>query len=54
MTCRRIFERLRQCGFDDELDYMTPDLCISFQEHPLVKQPKELTDRSTCHIDVET
>ena len=29
---------------------MTPDLCISFREHPLVKQPKELTDRSMCCI----
>ncbi|RPD66422.1 hypothetical protein L226DRAFT_479062 [Lentinus tigrinus ALCF2SS1-7] len=40
----QILERLRLCGFD-ELDYMTPELRRSFEEHPLVKQPKELTDR---------
>ncbi|KAI0723949.1 hypothetical protein C8T65DRAFT_599659 [Cerioporus squamosus] len=40
----QIIERLRQCGFDD-LEYMTPDVCTRFMDHPLVKQPKELTDR---------
>ncbi|TFK92315.1 hypothetical protein K466DRAFT_595360 [Polyporus arcularius HHB13444] len=48
LTKRRedqILERLRQCGFRDDLRYMTSDLFLRFMNHPLVKQPKELTDR---------
>lgn len=43
----RITERLCDLGFAEDLKWMTYKRIDQFIEHPLVKQPKELTDRST-------
>ncbi|KAI8989719.1 hypothetical protein BD414DRAFT_459791 [Trametes punicea] len=42
---KQIIERLCWLGFGEDLKWMTYDRVEQFMEHPLVKQPKELTDR---------
>ncbi|KAI0822848.1 hypothetical protein BC628DRAFT_1326507 [Trametes gibbosa] len=42
---KQIIERLCMLGYGEDLKWMTYDRVDQFIEHPLVKQPKELTDR---------
>ncbi|CDO73568.1 hypothetical protein BN946_scf185014.g38 [Trametes cinnabarina] len=42
---KQIIERLCDLGYGEDLKWMTHDRVEQFVEHPLVKQPKELTDR---------
>ncbi|KAJ2990803.1 hypothetical protein NUW54_g8367 [Trametes sanguinea] len=42
---KQIIERLCDLGYGEDLKWMTYDRVEQFIEHPLVKQPKELTDR---------
>ncbi|KAI9057952.1 hypothetical protein FKP32DRAFT_1597907 [Trametes sanguinea] len=42
---KQIIERLCDLGYGEDLKWMTYDRVEEFIEHPLVKQPKELTDR---------
>ncbi|KAI0664676.1 hypothetical protein C8Q70DRAFT_938855 [Cubamyces menziesii] len=48
LRCRRrkqIIDRLCDLGYGEDLKWMTFERVEQFLEHPLVKQPKELTDR---------
>ncbi|KAI0333537.1 hypothetical protein GY45DRAFT_1432269 [Cubamyces sp. BRFM 1775] len=48
LRCRRrkqIIDRLCELGYGEDLKWMTFERVEQFLEHPLVKQPKELTDR---------
>lgn len=43
----RIIDRLGQIGYD--IEYLSPAFADKFLAHPLVQQPKEITDRSTSY-----
>jgi len=44
--CNRIIEKLEGLGWGDEIEELNEYNPIIFSRHPIVNQPKDLTDRS--------
>jgi len=44
-----IMSKLSELGYEEDIEKMSDEFKMEFEDHPLVKQPKELTQRSACN-----